>query len=112
MENNNTLDIERNNLALTRTDLASTRTFLSSIRTNSIFGGLVMILLSMKYYTSSILILICCIILQFYISYEYINVDYQEDYNKYHPMAYSILLIFILLIMLLTCIKLKFNIKD
>jgi uncharacterized membrane protein YidH (DUF202 family) len=112
MENNNTLDIERNNLALTRTDLASTRTFLSSIRTNSIFGGLVMILLSMKYYTSSILILICCIILQFYISYEYINVDYQEDYNKYHPIAYSILLIFILLIMLLTCIKLKFNIKD
>ena len=115
---NNSLDIKptnlvatRTDLASTRTDLASTRTFLSLIRTNSIFAGLVMILLSMKYYTSSILILICCIIIQFYISYEIINVDYQEDKNKYYPFAYSILLIFILLVMLLTCIKLKFNIK-
>jgi len=108
-------------LATERTLLASIRTFLASIRTNSIFAGLVMILLSMKYYTPCILILTCCILIQVSISYLYFYIDKQESYKyksdsghklyNLHPLMYSILLIFILLVMLVICIKLRFKIN-
>ena len=107
-------------LALERTFLASERTFLASIRTNSIFAGLVMILLNMKFYLSCIWILIGCILMQIYTSYVFIQIDamekkkysttFDDDIYRFHPLFYSFLLIFILLIMLLICIKLKYNI--
>ncbi len=93
-------------------------TFMALTRTNSIFCGLVLLLVHMKHLNSSILILILCISIQIYASIVYLNQvkyynsiikKYRKDpFIKYHTIILSFILCFILILLLMIIIRTKF----
>ena len=83
-------------------------TFMALTRTNSIFCGLVLLLVHMRHLNSSIAILILCISIQIYASiiylrqvkyYNKIIKKYRKDqFIKYHTIMLSFILCFILIV--------------
>jgi uncharacterized membrane protein YidH (DUF202 family) len=101
----NKLSYKNYELSVQRNLLSNQRTYLASIRTTSIFAGLAILMLEKgkskyeKLSVSSILIL--CIIVNTYSSYNYYNTVVKEEGKHYSSLVYAVLLNIILFLILI-----------
>ena len=92
-------------LSIERNLLSNQRTYLASIRTTSIFAGLAILILEKgksKYKKISVsLLLLLCIFVNSYSSYNYYNTVVKKEGKHYSSLIYAILLNIILLLFLI-----------